>query len=183
MKVACWLVGIGLLLAAPVAQAEPRVVGLEVEVEDNQVLLSFRLDGALDERFLERVESGLPTGVVYRFELQGDRKRWFDKTLKRSTLQVVAMYDAIEEEYLVNLKLDGKLVESRMVRDLEELARVLTRFERVPVFGLQDVPRRWRLQVRLRAELGSKTILSMIPAKIHTDWIASAKFRSPNPLP
>jgi hypothetical protein len=154
-----------------------------VEVDGSRALVSFRLDGAIDERFLDRVHSGLPTGFLYRLELLKDRKRWYDRPLEETTLQVVAMYDAVSREYLVNRKLGGKLVDSHMVSDLDGLRRELTRVEALPAFHLDGLPRSWRLLVRVRAEMGSRTILSIIPAKVHTDWSESKKFRTMNEIP
>lgn len=175
--------GLGLHLLAPPAMAEPHVERLRVEIRDQRALLSFHVADALDERFHERLESGLPTAFVFEMELKVLRRFWFDKTLKTHELQVIAMYDALEREYLINYKLAGKLVESRMVRDLEELGRSMTRFEDVPAFDLGDVSPRHRLQIRLRATLGAKTVLSMIPSTITTEWVESRRFRGPEPSP
>lgn len=161
----------------------PRIDSLEVDLDANRVLVSFALTGAVDERFVERVQSGLPTAFVYRFELIRGRWFWFDKLVDSNTLQVVAMYDAVKQEYLVNFKLGGKLVKSRMVRDLAELERVMTRFEQEPVFTLTEVLDSPRIHLRVRAELGAKTLFSLIPAKITTDWVESRRIFAPDPQP
>ncbi|MEM7482625.1 MAG: DUF4390 domain-containing protein [Acidobacteriota bacterium] len=154
-----------------------------VTVEENRALIDFELSEAFDERFLDRIQSGLPTGFVYRLELRKDRKRWYDRPMRETTLQVVAMYDAVAREYLVNTKLGGKLVESRGVTDLADLEREMTRVIRLPAFELDEFPSSWRLIVRVRAEMGSKTLLSFIPVTIKTDWGESKKFRTKNALP
>ena len=94
------------VLAHPAA-ADPQaaISDLAVRVDGNRALVSFRLDDAFDQRFIERVQSGLPTGFTYRLELLKDRKRWYDRALEDTTLQIAAMYDAISREYLVNTKL------------------------------------------------------------------------------
>ncbi len=166
-----------LAAAWPAAAAEVRAV--ESAVEGEQVLLSFSLEGAFDDPLVARLESGLPTEIRYRFLLQRDRKRWFDADLDEATLTVVAMYDALRREYLVNVKLDGKLLESRTVEKLDELARVMTRVERLPVFSLRPSSDRRRLLVRVRAELGHKNLLGFIPTQITSDWVESPKFRRP----
>lgn len=171
-------------LALPVAADGPAAISeLAVEVDGNRALVSFHLDDAFDPRFVERVQSGLPTGFTYQLELLKDRKRWHDRALEDTTFQVAAMYDALSRQYLVNYKLGGKLVESRMVNDLAALERALTRIEHLPAFDLGRAPRSWRLLVRVRAELGPRTILSFIPAKNFTEWYESNKFRSLNDLP
>ena len=174
---------LGLVLGLSAAAADAAITRPRVEVEGNRALVSFALEGAVDEAFLERVHSGLPTGFRYRLELLKDRKRWYDRPLAETTLQVVAMYDAVSREYLVNRKLDGKLVESRTVSDVADLERELTRVDALPAFHLDGLPRSWRLLVRVRAELGSRTILSIIPATVQTDWSESRKFRTNNDLP
>lgn len=168
-----------LVLAAVPSAAEPRITDLRLVLDGRRALLSFRLAEATGERFLERVQSGLPTGFEVTFELIRQRRRWFDKTLDTNTLQVVAMYDALEREYLVNYKLGGKLVRSRMVSSVEELKAAMTRFESEPIFQLGGLSPDVRLRIRLRAELGSKTIFSLIPTRITTDWVESERFRPP----
>jgi len=171
-----------LILAAVPATADPRVRGLRVSVDGRRVLVDFQLEDAFDEETAERVGTGLPTTFVYELELLRDRKRWFDRPLDSATVQVVALFDAVSREYLVNYKLNGKLIESRMVRDLDELRHAMTRFDDIPAFDLEPLPRRWRLLVKVRALLGPKTWLGIIPTRVSTDWNESHKFMAPEEL-
>lgn len=157
--------------------AKPRITDFHITLENRQALASFRLAHAVDQRFLERVDSGLPTAFVFRFQLVKIRRGWFDNTLDTTTLQVVTMYDAVERRYLVNFKLGGKLVRSETVHDPAELEAMMTRFEKQPVFALETLPAEARMHVRLRGELGAKTIFSLIPARITTPWVESRRFR------
>lgn len=162
------------------ATSDATLGGLRAELGDGHVMLSFTLDGAFDEAFKRRLESGLPTDLTFRFRLLRDRKRWFDKDLATSSLQVVAMYNAVTREYLINYKQDGTLIESRVVRTDDDLRAAMTRFEHLPAFsleGLETTIGDRRLLVRARAELGTRTILSLIPTTITTAWAESAKFR------
>jgi hypothetical protein len=165
------------------AGGEPRLAALTVAVDGNLARVGFRLENAITPRFVERLESGLPTGFLYRLQLLRDRKRWFDRALEESTLQVFAMYDAATRGYLVNYKLDGKLIESRPVRGLADLERAMTEIEALPAFELQGLPRSWRLLVRVQADVGARALFGVLPSRIVTDWRESEKFRSLNPLP
>jgi hypothetical protein len=166
---------------APLPAAELRE--LVPTVADGQVLVSFTLAGAIDDALLARVQSGLPTGFTFEVELLRDRKHWWDDQIAGATLEVVAMYNAVAQEYLVNFKRDGKLVESRLARNRAELEAAMTRFERVPLFALAnlDVGRDERMLLKARAELGSKTWLAFIPVHVNTDWAVSRKFRGREP--
>jgi hypothetical protein len=162
---------------APARDAEKaRIVDLAMEVEDHKVFVSFALEGAVDEKLEQRIASGLATGIVFDFELVRVRKRWFNKNVKTGNLQVIVMYNAVSREYLVNYKHDGDLIESRLIRDLEELYTILTRVERLEVFSLEGLAGE-QLQVRARAELGTRSILFFIPSIRATDWSESPRFR------
>lgn len=151
----------------------------QLSLDGRQVSASFRLVPGLPEELVERIESGLPTGLTYDFRLYIDHIRWFDNGVDDVQLHVVAMYNASTRDYLVNYKSDGKLTDSKVVRTLEELERVMTRFQRVPLFTLGDVDTERRLLLRARADLGSRTILSFIPTAVTTEWVESKKFRPP----
>lgn len=166
-----------LTAVAAVARDTPRarIEGVRVELAEQQVLLAFKLTNAFDENLQRRIQSGLPTGIVFDFELVRARKGWFNKDVESGTLQVVAMYNAVTREYLINYKHDGNLIESRVVREVEKLRAAMTEFSGLPVFSLVSRGGE-RLQVRVRAELGTRTLLFFIPTTLTTEWAESRLF-------
>ena len=170
-----------LLRALPLSAAELR--DLQPTLVDGHVEVSFQLVGAIDDGIMARIQSGLPTAFIYEVELLRDRKRWWDDEVAAATLEVVAMYNAVSQEYLVNFKRDGKLVESRLARSRPELESAMTRFERVPLFATGDLRggRGSRFLLKARAGLGTRTWLSFIPLHVETDWALSRKFRAREP--
>ncbi|KAB2967708.1 MAG: DUF4390 domain-containing protein [Thermoanaerobaculia bacterium] len=169
------------LLAAPAAADEPAVRDLSIALDGVQVLASFRLAGGLTPELRERIESGLPTGFLFELDLLRDRQRWWDESLDSTRIEVVAMFNAVTREYLVNTKLEGKLIDSRTLRDADELERVMTRFQAVPVFVLRSPSRRERYLVRARAELGTGNLLGFVPVMRATPWVESNKVRFREP--
>lgn len=159
---------------APDAQIDD----LTVRVEEGRLLASFRLHHAFDAEFQRKVRSGLPTEIVYEFELKRRRRSWFDATVATGRLQVVAMYNATTDEYLVNFKHDGELVSSRSVREVDAVRDNLTRLGDVFVFALGERPPNQKLYLRVRAELGTKTVLAFIPRTLETDWAVTGSFRA-----
>ncbi len=178
MRLAVALAWLGLLFAAA-PTGKPRVEEPTVALDGQRIQVSFTLAEGFSEDLLERIRTGLPSGFVFDIRLLRDRKRWFDVEIDSSRLEVVASYDAVTREYLVNTKQDGKLIESRVVRDEEELERALTRFDAVPVFTLEGGGGRRRLLVRMRAEIDSAAFLFFIPRRVATPWRYSRKFRPP----
>jgi hypothetical protein len=166
------------LLGGSALAAEPHLSDVRITLEDRNLSVSVELLEAFSDETLERIRTGLPTGFVYQFRLDRDRKRWFDASLAKSTLQVVAMYNAVTAEYLVNYKLDGELIESRVVRERLDLELALTRVAGVSIFNLEGIQTRDRMLVRARADLGSKTGFLFLPTRITTGWHRSRKFRA-----
>ena len=167
------------VFAASATTDDPRIQGLRVSLEGDRVLASFALQDAFDRRLESRLESGLPTSILYRLELHRDRKRWYDRRLEANTLEVVAVYDAVARTYTVHYKLNDELIESRTVRERKEVQDAMTRLGPLPVFSLEQVRERGRILVKVRAELGSRTFLSFIPVTVATDWADSNKLRIP----
>ena len=172
--------GLVALLTVAQADAKPRMTDLKVLPQGSRIEVSFALVDAFDQELVERIETGLPSGFDYQFRLQRDRKWWFDAGMRSTTLEVFATYDAVNGEYLVNFRQDGRLIESRVLRNLAELERAMTRFDGLFLFTAERRPDR-RLIVRARARLGSKNVLGFIPATVATDWVESSKFRLPEP--
>ncbi|HKI06307.1 MAG TPA: DUF4390 domain-containing protein [Thermoanaerobaculia bacterium] len=168
-----------LFFLASQAAAGAKISEIKVNLDGDRVLTTFTLREAFDRRLAERVESGLPTSILYRFELARDRKRWWDQQLKKNSLEVVTTYDAVARAYTVHFRLDDKLIESRTVRERKALEEAMTEIERLPVFSVAGLPNDWRLLVKVQAEMGSRTVLSFIPVTINTDWKESSKFRAP----
>lgn len=158
---------------------KPQLLELLISNDGHQIGVSVHLTNALDESMLERLDSGLPTELTYRFRLYRDRKRWWDRDLDSCTYQVIAMYNAVSREYLVNFKLNGRLTATRVVRGLDELEQAMTVLDQIQVFTLKTLPPGAQLLVRARAELGSGTWMFIFPTKKTTDWVRSRKFRPP----
>ena len=180
-----WVLPLLLWLVLVAAAEEPaRLEDLQVAASAEEIAVSVQLVNGFDEDLLERLDSGLPTELTYRFGLFRDRKRWWDGELARSTYQIIAMYNAVSREYLVNYKHDGRLTETRVVRSLEELERAMTVLEQVPIFNLatmrpkvQRAIERARVLVRGRVELGNGTWLFLFPTTKTTADVRSRKFR------
>ena len=163
------------------ADAEARLQELGVKRDGQRLLVSCQLDGAFDEPFRQRPQSGLPTPLVYRFVLERERRSWFDASVARSRLQVVAMFNAVTSEYLINFKHDGELIQSKVVRDAEQLEKAMTVLEDFPLFTLDERLREDDYYVRGRVELGTRTVLAFIPRTLATDWTQTGRLRLGGP--
>ena len=164
-------------VSAQESSGEARITDLEIRVAEQQLYASFRLEGAFDDSFQRRIESGLPTEFVFELSLDRDRRTWFDQSVAWGRLKVIAMYNAVTGEYLVNFWRDGDLTESRVVREPEEVRRAMTEMIDLPIFSVEGRDPQERLRLRVRAELGTRNLLAFIPRTLHTSWAESRRFQ------
>ncbi len=158
-------------------EATARIGGLGVAVEGGQILVHFRLIGGFDEDLQKRIDSGLPTSLVFEIELARARRSWFDKSVATGELRVITTYNALTREYLVNFKHDGNLIDSKVVREAAELRKAMTEIKALPAFLVQGRSKDERLFLRVRAELGTGTLFFFIPRTLRTNWAETATFR------
>lgn len=161
---------------APQAGSGPQVRDLSISLEGRQILVSFQLESGLGAEITQRLESGLPTSFVYELDLARDR-RWFDDSIDSTRLEVVAMFNAVTQEFLVNTKIAGHLIDSRTLRDRGDLERAMTRFTALPAFTLPPDAPRARYLVRARVELGTGQALGFIPFLRTSERVESNKVR------
>ncbi len=176
---AAWILLL-LSLLAP-SDDEPQLTRPQVTLAEGRMLVSIRFENAFGPELIERIESGLPSGFTYEFELVRQRRRWWDSEVASSQLEVAAMYNAVAREYLVNFKLDGGLIESRISRDLADLEKMMTEVEGLDLFALSELEEGSRCRLRARVHLGSRARFSLIPTRIETDWRESQPFQIPAP--
>lgn len=159
-----------LFLAAAPALADPRIVRLDARAHDGNVSVQFALQNGFSDREIVRaLQSGVATGFTYRVELVRKRPNWFDKTMATSTIDVICTYNSLTREYLLNYRRDKKLVRSETFHDFALLQQRMTNVSEPELFRLAN-PRPYKYRVRVRAEMGRRVTLFVVPAEITTGW-------------
>ncbi len=139
---------------------------------DGAVSVRLRLAHAMDEPWrLEGLQSGLPLAFIYQVELVRKRENWFDTVLAYREIEMVATYNSLTREYLLNYRKDRKLVSSENVRSLEELEKKMTTLSEERLFEIRGRSV-GRLRIKARAILGRSYVLQVIPKAVTTDWEA-----------
>ncbi len=162
--------GLLLLLAVPLDAAEPRIRDLAATEQNGLISVHFRLEDAFDKPEIRRaIESGLPTVLAYEVQLVRKRPNWFDDLVASSRIEVVATYNSVTREYLLNYRRDRKLVSSEILSSLEELQRRMATIREAALFATGG-RKPWKLRVRVRAELNRRYVWYLIPWDVATDW-------------
>lgn len=155
----------------PVVRAdEPRIEALTASASGRQVSVRFSMAHAFDrEEVIQNLQSGAPTGLTYVVEIFRDRPNWFDEGIARARIEVIATFNSLTREYLLNYRRDRKLVRSETFSDLAALQRAMTTIDEPNLFDV-GTRRPYKLKVRVKADLMRGWLLYFIPWDISTRW-------------
>jgi hypothetical protein len=146
------LAGLIALLAPSAAHAQD---DLKVQplVRDGHVLVSCELADGYTDDVRAFIQSGLQTTFSYTVELRMRVPAWVDRTLASAVVSTTVEFDNLTRQHTVSRLLDGRVQESRVIDDEAEVRKLLTTFDRVPLFKTAKLEpnREYYVLVRARA--------------------------------
>ena len=158
------------LLGIAAFAADPRIDDLTASAANGKISVHFALLNAFDRpQTIQGLESGVPTNFTYIIEIYRDRPNWFDEGIDRSRIEVIATFNSVTREYLLNYRRDRKLVRSETVSDLATLQRRMTTIDEPDLFDIGSQPP-YKLKVRAKADLMRDWLLYFIPREMSTRW-------------
>ena len=135
-----------------------------------KVTVRFRLANAFERpETIQALQSGIPTAFTYVVEIYRDRPNWFDEGIARSHIEIIATFNSVTREYLLNYRLDRKLVRSETFTDLPTLEARMTTIEEPDLFDI-GARRPYKLRVRAKADFMRDYLLYFIPREMSTHW-------------
>jgi hypothetical protein len=171
-----------LVLASGAFADDPKIQTLTATASNGQVTVRFSLANAFDDKERVRsVQSGLATSITYVVEIYRSHPNWFDDGIARARIDVVATFNSVTREYLLNYRRDDRLVRSETFTDLGALEKRMTNIEEPDLFAIGD-RRPYKLKVRVKADLGRGWLLYLVPWQSSTHW-RSARVATLEPKP
>jgi len=157
-------------LAAIAAADDPRIENLAATSHGDKVSVHFQLTGVFADRdTVASLQSGAPTSFTYEVEIYRDRPWWFDETVDRARIEVVATLNSVTREYVVNYRRDRKLVRSETLPDIARLEERMTSIDEPDLFDIGR-HRPYKLKVRVRADLWRSWRFYVVPWEVTTRW-------------
>src|SRR2546423_6654438 len=99
------LLALAAFAAAPVRQTL-QVVPL---LRDGEVLVSFKLDEALNDDVRAAIHSGLTLKLIYTVDLRRSAAIWFDRTIASAVVGATVKYDTLTRRYHLSRTVDGRI--------------------------------------------------------------------------
>ncbi len=125
----------------------------------------------------QRLSSGLPTTVTWRVRLFEFHNFWlWDSLRDERRYEVTATFRPVSADWLVERRLDNRLLAADLVPTREEAARLLTRVPKVPFFTMGPHVAGKPLVVRVRCLYSRSVSLGVVPTTFETDWKRSTIF-------
>ena len=156
--------------AAAAASPDPHIDELSAIANGSHVSVHFTLAGGFEnEETTQALQSGLPTSFTYVVEIFRDRPNWFDEGISRSRVEVIATFNSVTREYLLNYRRDRRLVRSETLSDIVALQKKMTTIDEPDLFDI-GTRRPYKLKVRVRADLRRGYLLYLVPWEISTRW-------------
>ena len=103
-------------------------------VRDGHVLVSCELADGYTDDVRDFIQSGLQTTFSYTVELRMRVPAWVDKTLASAVVSTSVEYDNLTRRHTVSRLLDGRVQESQVIEDEAQVRKLLTTFDRLPLF-------------------------------------------------
>ena len=158
------------LSAGAVSAADPAIDTLSAKAVNRQVSVRFTIAHGFErEQTIQGLQSGVPTTLTYIVEIFRDRPHWFDEGIGRARIEVIATFNSLTREYLLNYRRDHKLVRSETFSDLASLQKAMTTIDEPNLFDIGKRPP-YKLKVRVKADLMRGWLLYFIPWEFSTRW-------------
>jgi len=170
------------LLPAVALAAEPSIENLSASAANGKVSVHLTLANGFDRpETVQALQSGIPTAFTYTVEIYRDRPNWFDEGIGRSHIEIIATFNSVTREYLMNYRRDRRLVRSETFTDLPTLEKRMTTIDEPDLFDIGS-RRPYKLRVRAKADFMRDYLLYFIPRDMSTRW-RSARVSVPEAKP
>ncbi|HEV8266613.1 MAG TPA: DUF4390 domain-containing protein [Thermoanaerobaculia bacterium] len=160
-----------------VAPDDPDIAVVSTFLSGRDLKVTARLSPALPKDVETRLVSGLPTTTVWRVALYISRPLWFDGKKDERRYEVTATYRPAAGDFSLERRLDGRLLETRVVPSREEAGRALSELAAVPCFRMGEHLVGKPLVVRVRCAYAPGVALGVIPTTFETGWSRSTVFQ------
>ena len=167
--------------AAPADEnvAETRLPGVSTWLTGRELHVEAKLSPGLPHDVEERLSSGLATTVLWRVRLFVFRDLWWDGLKDERRYEVTATYRLVAGDFLVEKRLDDRLIGSQVVPAKAEALKALSEVPGLPLFLMGPHLEGKRLVVRVKCAYARSLSLGVVPTSVETGWVRSGGFYWP----
>ncbi len=139
-------------------------------IRDESIFVSFRVEGAFDERIARDVETGLEVTFRYNVQLKKVRSMWFDRLAASRQIRTTVVYDNRTKRYNLTRHVDGEIDRTEVVADIASMERFMTTFESLRLFDVSEITPNEEYHLRANGVMKDGNLLLLIPWDTGADW-------------
>lgn len=142
---------------------------------EGRVLVSFKLSDPFSEQMQGAIHSGLRISFVYEVDIKRSSALWLDRTIGSAQVTATVRYDNLTRRYHVTLTQDGRIERAETTDREEEARKLLTEFDKLPLFSSTVLEANAEYYLRVRAHTTPRNASFVWPWERH-DVTSLAKF-------
>jgi hypothetical protein len=153
----------GAVLVLLASQAFAQAIRITPLAREDRLLVSFEVTEAFTDDLREAIESGLPTSFAYDVELRRATPLWVDRLVSSARVSATVRYDNLTRRYHVTVTHDGRVELTEVTEDEAAVQRLVTSFQRLPLFSTRQLEVNADYYLRVRARTSPRSQWSMLP--------------------
>jgi len=165
------------------ASGKERIRNVEVKTVKQEIVVSADLTGGFSGKIINDIQNGIPKEFFYYLLLKRKEKAWFDEERLSKTLRVTVKYDTLKKDYLL-IQSDGETLVERRIAEFEEMKKIVSRIDQVPLALLTEMRKGDRYYVSVKSQMKAAKLpfyldyfLFFVPfLEIDTPWADSRPF-------
>jgi hypothetical protein len=160
-----WLIPVAALVAVALLRegVAAQSVTITPVTRDGHVLVSFELAGAFNDQVQAAIKSGLTTSFTYEIELRRAATLWLDRTIDVAQVAASVKFDNLTRRYQVSILRNGRVEDSWISDDADQVRRAVTVFSRLPLFSTGRLEPNAEYYVRVKARTRPHNALFVLP--------------------
>jgi hypothetical protein len=165
VHLALWLV---LVARLPAAAAE--LLDLGLLVKDKKIYVSFRMTEAFNEDIEKAIASGLPVSFRYEVQLKKIRAIWLNQKVDTRRITNTVTYDNITKRYTLSRDIDGAIVATVVIADLNDMVEFMTVIDDMGLFDVSSLEPNADYYLRVKGLVKERNLFLFVPWDQDSGW-------------
>jgi hypothetical protein len=165
VHLALWLV---LVARLPAAAAE--LLDLGLLLKDKKIYVSFRMTEAFNEDIEKAIASGLPVSFRYEVQLKKVRAIWLNQKMDTRRITNTVTYDNITKRYTLSRDIDGAIVATVVIADLNDMVEFMTVIDDLGLFDVSSLEPNADYYLRVKGLVKERNLFLFVPWDQDSGW-------------
>ena len=152
----------------PATAAE--LLDLGLLIKDKKISVSFRMTEAFNEDIEKTITSGLPVSFRYEVQLKKVRAIWLNQKVDTRRITNTVTYDNITKRYALSRDIDGAIVATVVIADLNDMVEFMTVIDDLGLFDVSSMEPNADYYLRVKGLVKERNLFLFVPWDQDSGW-------------